>query len=41
MKRAWSKQTTLNPKSITSINLVSFAMATDAFAYEVTEIGFY
>lgn len=41
MKRAWSEQTTLNLKSITSVNLVSFAMAKDAFAYEVDEIGFY
>ena len=41
MKRAWSKQTVLNLKSITSVNLVSFGMAKDAFAYEVDEIGFY
>jgi len=41
MKRAWSKQTVLNPKSITSVNLVSFGLARDAFAYEVDEIGFY
>lgn len=41
MKRAWSKPTALNLKSITSVNLVSFAMAKDAFAYEVDEISFY
>jgi len=41
MKRAWSEQTALNLKSITSVNLVSFGMAKDAFAYEVDEIGFY
>lgn len=41
MKRGWSVQTALNPKSITSVNLVSFGMARDAFAYESTEIGFY
>ncbi len=41
MKRAWSEQTVLSLKSITSINLVSFGMAKDAFAYEVDEIGFY
>ena len=41
MKRAWSEQTTLNLKSITSVNLVSFGVAKDAFAYEVDEIGFY
>ena len=41
MKRAWSEQTALNLKSITSVNLVSFGLAKDAFAYEVDEIGFY
>ena len=41
MKRAWSEQTALNPKSITSLNLVSFGMMKDSFAYEVSEIGFY
>ena len=41
MKRSWSEQTVLNLKSITSINLVSFGMAKDTFAYEVQEIGFY
>jgi hypothetical protein len=41
MKRAWSEQTVLNLKSITSVNLVAAGMAKDAFAYEVDEIGFY
>ena len=41
MKRTWSEQTALDLKSITSVNLVSFSMAKDAFAYEVNEIGFY
>lgn len=41
MKRGWSEQTPLNLKSITSINLVSFSLAKDSFAYEVDEIGFY
>jgi len=41
LKRAWSEQIVLNLKSITSVNLVSFGMAKDAFAYEVDEIGFY
>src|SRR5262245_30170220 len=41
LKRSWSEQIALNLKSITSINLVSFGMAKDAFAYEVDEIGFY
>jgi hypothetical protein len=31
----------LNLKSITSVNLVSFGLAKDVFAYEVDEIGFY
>ena len=41
MKRAWSEQTALNLKLVTSVNLVAFAMAPGAFAYEVDEIGFY
>ncbi len=41
MKRAWSEQTALNLKSITSINLVSFSMAKADFSYAVDEIGFY
>jgi len=41
MKRSWSEQTALNLKSVTSINLVSFGMAKDTFAYAVDEIGFY
>lgn len=41
MKRAWSEQTVLNRKSITSVNLVSFGMARDSFAYEVRQLGFY
>jgi len=41
LKRAWSEQTALSTKLVTSVNLVSFAMAPGAFAYEVDEIGFY
>jgi len=41
LKRAWSEQTALNPKNITSVNLVAFAMAKTPFAFEVDEIGFY
>ena len=41
LKRGWSEQTVLNLKSITSVNLVSFGLAKDTFAYEVKEIGFY
>ncbi|HEU5081689.1 MAG TPA: CIA30 family protein [Opitutaceae bacterium] len=41
LKRAWSEQTPLNVKAITSINLVAIAMGKDTFAYEVDEVGFY
>jgi len=41
MKRAWSEQTQLDLRSVTSLNLVSFSLAKDEFAYEVDEIGFY
>lgn len=41
MKRAWSEQTALNLKSITSVNLISFGVARDSFEYAVDEIGFY
>lgn len=41
MKRSWSEQTPLQLKTITSINLVSFGMVKDAFAYEVDDLGFY
>lgn len=41
MKRAWSEQTALNLKTVTSVNLVSFGSSRAAFAYQVDEIGFY
>ena len=41
LKRGWSEQTPLNPKNITSVNLVAFGMAPGAFAFEVDEIAFY
>ncbi len=41
MKRAWSEQTALDLKSVTSVNLVVFGTAREPFAYEVDEIGFY
>lgn len=41
LKRAWSAQTPLNVRLVTSVNLVAFAMAPGAFAFEVDEIGFY
>lgn len=41
MKRAWSEQTPLNLKAVTSVNLVAVGMAKDTFAYEIDEMGFY
>ncbi|MCF3648945.1 CIA30 family protein [Synoicihabitans lomoniglobus] len=41
MKRAWSEQIPLDPRTVTSVNLVAIGMAPDAFGYEVDEIGFY
>jgi hypothetical protein len=41
MKRAWSAQTPLSTKVVTSVNFVAFGMAPGAFAFEVDEIGFY
>jgi hypothetical protein len=41
LKRAWSEQTPLDLERVTSVNLVSFGMARNTFAYEVDEIGFY
>ncbi len=41
MHRAWSEQIPLNLKLITSVNLVSFGVVKDTFAYEVDEVCFY
>ncbi len=41
LKRGWSEQTALNLQAVTSVNLVTFGVAKDEFAYEVDEIGFY
>lgn len=41
MKRAWSAQTPLSTKLVTSVNLVTFGMAPGTFGYEVDEMGFY
>ncbi|MDQ8180721.1 CIA30 family protein [Pelagicoccus sp. SDUM812005] len=41
LKRAWSEQTPLDPKTIVSLSLVAFDMQPTAFAFEVEEIGFY
>ena len=41
LKRAWSEAVPLDPATVTSVNLVSFGTAPNAFAYEVDELGFY
>lgn len=41
MKRAWSEQTVINLKTVTSVNLVSFGLSRATFAYQVDEISFY
>jgi len=41
LKRAWSEQTPLNARTVTSVNLVAFGVAPGEFAFEVDEIGFY
>lgn len=41
LKRAWSEQTALNLRLVTSVNLVTFGVAPGTFAYAVDEIGFY
>ncbi len=41
MKRAWSEQTALNTKTISSLSLVAFDLQAGSFDYEVDEISFY
>lgn len=41
MKRAWSEQTPLNPKTISGISLVVFDVQKGAFKFEVDEVSFY
>lgn len=41
LKRAWSEQTALNAKDVTSLNLVSVGTSPTDFAYEVDEVSFY
>lgn len=41
MKRAWSKQTSLNTETLTSLSIVAYALQADAFAFEVDEVSFY
>ena len=41
LKRAWSAQTRLDPKTLTGISLVAVGMSKTSFEYEIDEIGFY
>ena len=41
LKRAWSAQTPLNAKAVTSVNLVAFGVAPGEFAFQVDEVRFY
>lgn len=41
MKRAWSEQTPLNPKTISSLSIVAFELQKGVFEFEVDEISFY
>jgi hypothetical protein len=41
MKRAWSAQTPLNPKTLISLSLVAFDVQNGAFDFEIDEVRFY
>jgi hypothetical protein len=41
LKRAWSEQTALNLKDVTSVNLVSAGTGASEVGYEITEVSFY
>ena len=41
MKRAWSEQTPLNTKTLTSLSLVAFGLQKESFNFEVDEVSFY
>lgn len=41
MKRAWSEQTPLNPKTIHSLSIVAFSPQQGAFDYAIDEVSFY
>ena len=41
MKRAWSEQTPLNTKTLTSLSLVAFDAQKGSFDFEVDEVSFY
>ena len=41
MKRAWSEQTELNTKTLTSLSIVAFDIQQGSFDYEIDEVSFY
>ena len=41
MKRAWSEQTKLNTKTLTSLSIVAFDIQPGFFDYEIDEVSFY
>ncbi|WP_286233985.1 CIA30 family protein [Thalassotalea sediminis] len=41
MNRAWSEQTSLNPKTVNSLSIVAFAMQKAAYDVEIDEVSFY
>ena len=41
MKRAWSAQTPLDPKTLNSLSIVAFSLQQAKFDYQIDEIGFY
>jgi hypothetical protein len=41
MKRAWSEQTQLNTKTITSFSISAYGLQKSAFDFEVDEVSLY
>ena len=41
MKRMWSEQTALNPKTLNSLSIVAYSMQKAAFDFEVDDVRFY
>ena len=41
MKRAWSEQTPLNPKTLTGLSLVAVDLQKGSFDFEISELSFY
>ena len=41
IQRAWSAQTSLDPKTLNSLSIVAFSLQQAKFDYQIDEIGFY